>query len=113
MDEKTTEKVSLRRIALGIILICFLYLFLVTFLPVFIPGAKLDNNHSNTVTGIILLLIGYYYGSSSGSTAKSEAIDARLNPPGTIQTGTFSSKETIEKVTEAVKPVVKVEDTPK
>lgn len=112
MDEKANEKreISLRRIALYIITVCFLYLFMVTFLPLLSSETKLENNYSNTVVGIVLLLIGYYWGSSSGSTAKSEAIDAKLNPPITSQTVTLKSTETIDKTTESVKPVVKVEE---
>ncbi len=113
MNEKTNEKreLSLRRIALYIITVCFLYLFAVTFLPVFYQGAKFENNYSNTVFGIILLLIGYYYGSSSGSTIKSETLAKEMVTlnPSTSTTATTRTVETLDKrktetVTEPEKP---------
>ena len=63
-----------------ILLISFGYLFAVTFLP--IPSSGLD--HAKTVTGFLLgtgisMLLGYYWGSSSGSAAKSETIEKELN----------------------------------
>lgn len=114
MDEKANEReISLRHAALFIICVCFLYLFAVTFLPMFYPGTKFESNYSNTVVGIILLLLGYYWGSSSGSAAKSQTIEKELpssNAPITSQVTTLKSTETIDKTTESVKPVVKVEE---
>jgi hypothetical protein len=113
MDESNDKRETfLRWAALSIIGICFLYLFMVTFLPMFYP-TKFENNYSNTAAGIILLLLGYYWGSSSGSAAKSQTLEKELvgaNPPLTTRKATFTSTETIDKTTEVLKPVATVEE---
>ncbi len=112
MDEKEKnlkKEVAIRRMALFIIIVCFGYLFISSF--VIVPAEGKD--YSNSVVGIILLLIGFYWGSSSGSTSKSETIDRELSgsiSPVTSQTVTLKSTETIDKTTETAKPVVAIEE---
>lgn len=58
------------RIALLIMLLSFLYMFAVTFLPLSEAGAE----HSKTIVGFLLgtafaTLINYYWGNSSGRNA--------------------------------------------
>jgi hypothetical protein len=62
-----------------ILMIGFTYLFLVTFVS--LPTTGTD--HSKTIVGFILgsvvsIIIGYYWGSSNGSAAKSQTIDKEL-----------------------------------
>jgi lipopolysaccharide export LptBFGC system permease protein LptF len=114
MDEKEKlnykREVSIRRIALFILILCFGYLGVSSF--VVIPTQGKD--YSNSIVGIILLLIGYYWGSSSGSTTKSETIDKELigaSPPIKSQIVTLKSTETIDKTSE-MKPIVEEVKSP-
>ncbi len=84
MDEKEKIAKMVLIMACAIIGIGFSYLFLVTFLT--LPETGKD--HAKTIVGFILgvgisTLLNYYWGSSSGSAAKSETIDRELNgkPP--------------------------------
>ena len=59
-----------------VLLIGFLYLFLVTFLPIPMAGAE----HAKTIVGFMLgsvisIIIGYFWGSSKGSADKSKFIE--------------------------------------
>ncbi len=71
-DQKKEK--SIRWMALLILIICFAYLFIASF--VMPPSTGRD--YSTPIVGFITFLVGYYYGSSSGSTAKSETIDKEL-----------------------------------
>jgi hypothetical protein len=111
MTEKERTERFVLYMACAIFFICFLYLFLVTFMS--IPQSGIE--HAKTITGFILgvgisTLISYLWGSSKGSAAKSESIDNKLNGPSApvvSQTSTFTSTEKVDKTTEVVaKPVV-------
>lgn len=65
--------------AIFIVIVCFGYLFAVTFGA--IPETGKD--HSKVILGFLLasglsVIIGYFWGSSSGSAAKSEAMEKEL-----------------------------------
>jgi hypothetical protein len=84
MDEKQFKERIVLWMACGILAISFGYVFLVTFIPIPETGIK----HSDTVTGFLLgtglgALLSYYWGSSSGSAAKSDTIEKKLEekPP--------------------------------
>jgi hypothetical protein len=107
MDEKEKlnykREVAIRRMALFIIIICFAYLAVSSF--VIVPAEGKD--YSNSIVGIILLLIGFYWGSSSGSTARGETIDKQLEgvlPPRSTtaitKTVTVDSKSKTETTSE-------------
>ncbi len=62
--------------ACAVLAIGFLYLFLITFIPISSAGAE----HSKTIVGFILgsvisIIIGYFWGSSKGSADKSKYIE--------------------------------------
>jgi NADH:ubiquinone oxidoreductase subunit 6 (subunit J) len=54
------------RVAVLVILVTFLYLFAVTFVPMFAPLPEAGQNQANTITpyllGILGILVGFYYG---------------------------------------------------
>jgi hypothetical protein len=117
MDDKARTERMVLLMACAIMGIGFAYLFAVTFLT--IPTSGIE--HAKTITGFILgvtisSLINYFWGSSKGSAAKSDAIEKELagtKPPVTTQTGTFRSTETIDKTTESVaKPPEEVDKKP-
>ncbi len=111
MEEKKEKMILI--MACAIIGIGFAYLYLVTFFT--LPETGKD--HAKTIVGFILgvgisTLLNYYWGSSKGSADKSETIDKELGngTPITSQTATFRSTETIDKTTELLKPLDKVEE---
>ena len=62
-------------VAIGLMIVCFLYLFLVTFIDI----PKTGQEHSKTIVGFLLgvglsTVINYYWGSSS-SKSQGEVID--------------------------------------
>lgn len=66
----------------AVLAIGFLYLFLVTFLPVPAAGAE----HAKTIVGFMLgsvisIIIGYWWGSSKGSADKAKVIENQINKP--------------------------------
>jgi hypothetical protein len=80
MDEKEKTEKMVRIMACSVMGIGFAYLFLVTFLTIPPSGTE----HAKTITGFMLgvavaTLISYYWGSSKGSAAKSEAIEKKLD----------------------------------
>lgn len=77
MTDQEKEKKSIRQMALFIIVVCLAYMFMASFVTVPIQG----KDYSTPIVAIIMLLIGYYWGSSSGSTSKSETIDKELLKP--------------------------------
>ena len=80
MDEKQKTEKTVLIMACSVMGIGFAYLFLVTFLTIPPTGTE----HAKIITGFILgvavsTLISYYWGSSKGSAAKSEAIEKKLD----------------------------------
>jgi hypothetical protein len=71
--------------AVGIVTVTLVYAFCITFIP--IPDSGKD--HAKTILGFLLAtglatLISYYWGSSSGSAAKSDTIDKVLQGPAPV-----------------------------
>lgn len=80
MDPREKREKMILIMACAIIAVGFGYLFLVTFLTV----PETGKDHAKTIVGFFLgigisTLLNYYWGSSTGSAAKSETIDKRLN----------------------------------
>jgi len=76
------EKQRLSQMQIGILLAAFIYIVAVTFLDMTAIGA----DHSKTVVGFLLgtvigTIIQYNWGSSKGSTDKSEALMGAGNKP--------------------------------
>ena len=61
--------------AIAIVGVCLAYLFMTAWL-------KPTIDHSSTVTGIVMLLIGYYWGSSKTSQERSEMLTKKEAAPG-------------------------------
>ena len=69
------EKKIILGMAIGVLVVSFAYLFLVTFYPIPQSGEK----HSETIVGFLLgsglaLILNYYWSSSKGSADKAETI---------------------------------------
>jgi hypothetical protein len=82
MDEKEKTKRLILYTGWGIAVASFVYLFMVTFIPL----ADTGKEHAKTVVGFLLgvgitTILQYYFGSSSGSSDKSDTIDKQLNAP--------------------------------
>ncbi len=80
------EKKVILGIAIGVLLISFTYLFMVTFLPVPQSGQK----HSETIVGFLLgsgitLILTFYFGTSQGSAAKNETISRLISQGGNCE----------------------------
>ncbi len=77
------EKKVILGMAIGVLLISFAYLFMVTFLPIPQSGQK----HSETVVGFLLgsgitFILAYYYGTSKSSSEKNETIAKLVSQGG-------------------------------
>jgi len=114
MDEKARTERFVLYMACVVMFLGFLYLYLVTFMPI----PECGQEHAKTITGFILgvtisTLISYFWGSSKGSAAHSKTIENELT--GNSPTSTTATSRTVETVdlrkTETVtEPPVKPEE---
>jgi hypothetical protein len=61
--------------------------FTAMFLPGVVPGFEVDEALKQTLVTMFILVIGYYFGSSSGSAKKDEVIASQANTLSTGGTG--------------------------
>ena len=74
MDEKTKMLCA----ALGIVIVCFGYLFLVTFAAVPPSGVKYADMVTGAIISFLSGLIGFYWGSSKSSADKDTTINKQI-----------------------------------
>jgi gas vesicle protein len=88
------EKKVVYSMASGCLFAAFLYIFLVTWLP--IPQTGVD--HSKVIIGFLLgsvigTIIGMYWGTSKGSQAQSDTIDAQIKNAANMATVASATPE--------------------